>query len=157
MHFSWRALILAPLLAPVVLCVIAAPLLNGDGPVVLPFLILLIPACVISYGTTVFLFLPALYLLSLWRPLTALIACLLGVALGAAMIAPITVLMWKSSGPDSGPPTEPLREFFQSWATDPLMLVFPAAGLVTAALYWWLGTRRREVVPAKAGTHNHRP
>jgi hypothetical protein len=120
-----------------------APLLQGEGPVVLPFLILLIPACVVSYGTTIFLFLPSLFLLSLWRPVTSWMACLLGLALGAAVIVPVTVLMWKSSGPDSGPPTEPFWDFFPRWATDPLMLVFPVAGLVTAGLYLWLATRQR--------------
>jgi hypothetical protein len=112
MRFSWRALILAPLPVPLILSIVMAPLLQGEGPVVLPFLILLIPACVVSYGTTIFLFLPSLFLLSLWRPVTSWMACLLGLALGAAVIVPVTVLMWKSSGPDSGPPTEPFWDFF---------------------------------------------
>ncbi len=140
MRFNWRALLLAPLLAPLVLCAIAAPLMGSEGPVVLPFLILLIPACIISYATTAFVFLPSLFALSLWRPVTGLMACLLGLALGTAVIVPMTLLMWKSSGPDSGPPTEPFWEFFQNWAPDPLMLVFPVSGLLTAGLYWWLAT-----------------
>jgi hypothetical protein len=143
MHFSWRALILAPLPVPLILSIVMAPLLQGEGPVVLPFLILLIPACVVSYGTTIFVFLPSLFLLSLWRPVTSWMACLLGLALGTAVIVPVTLLMWKSSGPDSGPPTERFWDFFPRWATDPLMLVFPVAGLVTAGLYWWLATRQR--------------
>ncbi|SHN74382.1 hypothetical protein [Bradyrhizobium erythrophlei] len=56
MHFSWKGLLLAPLPVPLIGSVVMAPLLNGEGPVVLPFFILLIPACMISYGTTVFLF-----------------------------------------------------------------------------------------------------
>src|SRR5579872_1376401 len=145
MRFGWKALILAPLPVPFVLSAVMAPLLNGEGPVVLPFLILLIPACVVSYGTTIFLFLPALFLLSLWRPATGLMACALGFVLGAALIVPVTWLTWQSSGPDSGPPTESFSEFFPRWATDPLMLVFPVAGLLTAGLYWWLVTRRGAV------------
>jgi hypothetical protein len=142
MRFSWKGLLLAPLPVPVVASVVMAPLLNGGGPVVLPFVLLLIPACMISYGTTIFLFLPALFMLSLLRPVTGWMACALGFALGTAMIVPITVLAWGSSGPDSGPPAENFLTFFVRWAFDPFMLFFPAAGLATAALYWWLGTRR---------------
>ena len=142
MRFSCKGLLLAPLPVPVVASVVMAPLLNGGGPVVLPFVLLLIPACMISYGTTIFLFLPALFMLSLLRPVTGWMACALGFALGTAMIVPITVLAWGSSGPDSGPPAENFLTFFVRWAFDPFMLFFPAAGLATAALYWWLGTRR---------------
>ena len=147
MRFSWTGLVLAPLPVPFIASLVMAPLLQGEGPVVLPFLILLIPACVISYATTIFLFLPTLFLLCLWRPVTGLIACLAGFVLGAAVIVPVTMLAWKASGPDSGPPSEPFWEFFPRWAADPLMLVFPLAGLVTAALYWWMGSRRRARPP----------
>ncbi len=142
MHFSWTGFWAAPLAVPLIGSAVMSPLLNGEGPVVLPFFILLIPACVISYGTMVFLFLPALFLLSLLRPLTGWIACALGFALGTAMILPVTMLAWRASGPDSGPPVENFLTFFVRWALDPFMLFFPAAGLVTAGLYWWLGTRR---------------
>ena len=147
MRFSWTGIILAPLPVPFILSAVMSPLLTGDGPVILPFLILLIPACMISYATALFLFLPSLFLLSRWRPVTGLTACLLGAALGAAVIVPVTLLAWKGSGPDSGPPAESFLAFFGRWAADPLMLVFPIAGLVTANLYWWLGTRRLETGP----------
>jgi len=85
MRFSWTGLILAPLLVPVMFSVIGAPMLSplqeGGNPV-LAFLILLIPGCVVSYGATIFLFLPCLFLLSLWRPVTAFSACLVGLLLG---------------------------------------------------------------------------
>jgi hypothetical protein len=142
MHFSWTGLLLAPLPVPLIVSAVLAPLLNGGGPMVLPFLILLIPACIVSYGTTTFLFLPALFLLSVWRPLAGWMACALGFVLGAAVIVPVTLLAWRSSGADSGPPTESLLTFFPRWAGDPFMLFFPIAGLVTAALYWWIGTWR---------------
>jgi hypothetical protein len=142
MRFSWTGLIVAPLLVPFIGSLVTAPLMEGESWMVLSFFILLIPACVISYATTICLFLPALFLLSLLRPVTGWLACALGFVLGAALIVPVTWLAWASSGPDSGPPTEPLWEFFPRWAADPLMLVFPVAGLVTAGLYWWLATRR---------------
>jgi len=141
MRFSWKGLLLAPLLVPFVASLVIAPALNGEGPVILPFFILLIPACIISYATTFCLFLPALFLLSLLRPVTGWLACALGFVLGAAVIVPVTWLAWASSGPDSGPPVESFWQFFPRWAADPFMLVFPVAGLVTAGLYWWVGTR----------------
>jgi len=36
------------------------------------------------------------------------------------------------------------------WAADPLTALYPLAGLVTAGLYWWLGTRHsRAMIPPK--------
>jgi hypothetical protein len=150
MRFSWTGLMLAPLLVPLVFSAVF-PALTGANSPVLAFLIFMIPSCIISYGTTMFLFLPALFLLSLWRPLTALNVCLLGLVLGAAVFVPVTAMEWKSSGPDSGPPTENFFVFFVRWAADPLTAVYPVAGLVTAGFYWWLVTRRsRRVAPGLA-------
>ena len=142
MRFSWTSLLLAPLLVPLMFSAVFLSLAGTSSPL-LSFLILTIPSCIISYGTTMFLFLPALFLLSLWRPLTALNVCLLGLVLGAAAFVPVTLIEWKSSGPDSGPPTENFLAFFVRWAVDPLTAVYPLAGLFTAGLYWWVGSRRR--------------
>ena len=76
MRFSWTGLILAPLAVPVIFSALLSSL--GGAHPVLGFLILLIPGCIVSYGSTMFLFLPCLFLLSLWRPLTGLKVCLLG-------------------------------------------------------------------------------
>jgi hypothetical protein len=54
---------------------------------------------------------------------------------------PVTLIEWKSSGPDSGPPTENPLVFMLRFGADPTMAVYPVAGLVTAGLYWWLATR----------------
>ena len=75
MRFSWTGLILAPLLLPVIFAVLLSSF-QGQRPV-LSFLVLLIPGCIVSYGTTIFLFLPCLFLLSLWRPMTTFKVCLL--------------------------------------------------------------------------------
>ena len=143
MRFSWTGLILAPLLVPVMFSAALLSSFQGDRPVLL-FLLLLAPACIVSYGTTILLFLPCLFLLSLWRPMTSFKVCLLGLVLGAAVFVPLTWMEWKSSGPDSGPPTESFLEFFARWTIDPLTAIYPLAGLITAGLYWWLGTRRRD-------------
>lgn len=142
MRFSWTGLLLAPLLVPVLPSMALLGLLQGERPV-LSFLLLLIPGCVVSYGTTIFLFLPCLFVLSLWRPMSSLKVCMLGLALGAAVFVPLTWMEWKSSGPDSGPPTESFLEFFVRRTADPLTAIYPLAGLITAGLYWWLGTRRQ--------------
>jgi len=142
MRFTWNGLILAPLLLPVVFSAVFASLSGASWPV-LGFLIVLVPGCIVSYGATIFLFLPSLFLLSLWRPLTGLTVCLLGLALGAAVSVPLTWMEWTSSGPDSGPPTESFWAFFVWSVADPFTAIFPLAGLMTAGLYWWLGTRRR--------------
>jgi hypothetical protein len=139
MRFSWPGLIIAPLFVPIIFSAVMVSDLHGGHPL-LGFLFLMIPSCFVSYGTTTFLFLPSLYLLSLRRRMTAFRVCLLGLALGAAVVVPLTLLEWKGSGPDSGPPTESFASFFLRWIADPTIAMCPLAGLVTAGLYWWLGT-----------------
>jgi hypothetical protein len=139
MRFSWRGLILAPLLAPAIFSGLMAVGFDNNNPV-LAFLFMMFLGCIVSYGSTIFLLLPSLYLLSLWRPLTGLNVCLLGFVLGAAAFVPITLMEWKASGPDSGPPTENPLVFLLRFAADPTTVIYPLAGLVTAGLYWWLAT-----------------
>ena len=142
MRFSWTGLILAPLLVPTMFSAVVVSLQEGN--MALGFLILMVPSCIISYFTTIFLFLPSLYLLSLWRPMTGLKACLLGLALGTLMFVPLTWIDWTSSGSDSGPPTESFLAFSLRWAADPFNAIYPLAGLITSGFYWWLVTRRRD-------------
>lgn len=68
MRFSWTGLILAPLLVPMIFSTAMLSFSQASSPV-LVFLFLMVPSCVVSYGTTILLFLPSLYLLSLWRPM----------------------------------------------------------------------------------------
>jgi hypothetical protein len=139
MRFSWRGLILAPLLAPAIFSALMAVGFDNNNPL-LAFLFVMFLGCIISYGSTIFLLLPSLYLLSLWRPLTGLTVCVLGFVLGAAAFVPVTLMEWKASGPDSGPPTENPLVFLLRFAADPTTAIYPLAGLVTAGLYWWLAT-----------------
>jgi len=152
MRFSWTGLLLAPLPVPLLFCALMLGLLQPGGSAALMFLILFIPSCIISYGTTIFLFLPSMFLLSLRRPMTGWTTCLLGLVLGAAVFVPVTLLEWKSSGPDSGPPVESFFSFFLRWAADPLTAVYPVAGLVTAGFYWWLVSRRFHGAGLTGGT-----
>jgi len=141
MRFTWKGLLLAPLLVPVLLGAALPSLFGGSSPV-LGFLILFVPGCVISYSTTIFLFLPSLFLLSRWRVMTGVTVCLLGLVLGAAMHVPVTFVAWGSSDPDSGPPVESFFSFFMHWSADPPTTIYPVAGLITAGAYWWLGRQR---------------
>jgi hypothetical protein len=148
MQFSWRGLILAPLLVPAIFAGLMAAGFDNASPVG-AFLFVMVLGCIISYGSTIFLLLPAMYLLSLWRPLTGPNVCLLGLVLGAMVFVPVTLIEWKASGPDSGPPTENPLVFMRRFGTDPMTVLFPVAGLVTAALYWWLAMWSRGGVRQK--------
>jgi hypothetical protein len=77
------------------------------------------------------------------RSLTTSMIWTIGLVLGAAVFVPLTWMDWKSSGPDSGPPTESFLEFILRWVADPFTAIYPLSGLITAGLYWWLGTSRR--------------
>jgi hypothetical protein len=140
-RFSWTGLLLAPLLVPVLVSTALVGALGSDWPA-LAFLVMLVPGCIISYGTMLFLFLPSMFVLTRYRQMTGRSVCGLGFALGVAAHVVTTWLAWGASGPDSGPPTESFFSFFLHWSADPLTAIFPVAGLVTAGAYWWLGTRR---------------
>jgi hypothetical protein len=143
MHFTWKGLFLAPLLTPIVGCAAMTPVLKADdAPFVGVFLILMIPACVISYGAMLLMFLPSLFVLSRLAAVTRSMACILGLVIGAAVFLPVAKLAWATGGPNSGPMDEEFWHFFAGWLTEPFMLFYPLGGLVTAALYWWFGTKR---------------
>jgi hypothetical protein len=48
------------------------------------------------------------------------------------VFVPVTLMVWKSSGRDSGPPSESFLVFFVRWAADPLAAIYPVAGQLTA-------------------------
>ena len=69
-----------------------------------------------------------------------LIGILVGVACESAIAAPklkaaLAIL-------DERPILDPVTFDLLRWAADPFTAVYPVAGLVTAGLYWWLGTWR---------------
>jgi len=105
------------------------------------FLLLFVIGSFVSYSVTIFVFLPCLYALSRVRTMTGITTSILGLPLGMAAYIPWTLIEWKSSGPDSGPPTENYLSFLLRWDFDPFTLVFLPAGLITAALYWRLSNR----------------
>jgi hypothetical protein len=144
MRVSWKGAVLAPLLVPLV-CGGAAVVTSftPHNPLA-AFLFFFVPASVISYGTMIFLFLPCLYVVSKYTALTLCLTSILGAAVGALWFVPLIWGAWISSGPDSGPPEDSFIEFFVRWISDPsilLFLVFPIAGLITAAAYWFLSDK----------------
>ena len=54
---------------------------------------------------------------------------------------PLTLMASYTSydGPDDIPPTESFLTCFVRWTAHPTTAIFMLAGLITAALYWWLG------------------
>jgi len=142
MHFSWKGLLLAPLPVPLIASAFMAPVLGNPGlATIAAFFLLMVPASVISYGATLFLFLPLLFVLSLLTSVSRWMVWLLGLLIGAAVFVPVARLAWATGGPNSGPMTVDFRDFFAGWLTEPFMLFYPVGGLVTAGLYWWFGTR----------------
>ena len=140
--FSWRALLLAPLIMPILAS--AALTIGADNKnAFLAFLMLTIAGSVISYASTAVLLLPCLSLLRQRTALTLARTSLLGAALGIVVFLPLSWLMWSSSGPDSGPPIDTFLESLITQASDPFNAFFPIAGAITSAAYWLLLPRRR--------------
>lgn len=145
--FSWRAILIAPLIVPVLASVLVTANTEIRSPW-LGFLLFAAAGSVISYGATICLLLPALIVLRSRMAITTIRATGLGALLGAGLLMPVTWMSWQASGPDSGPPEETLFEYAARELVDPLNLFFPAAGAFTAGLYWLLLPRRRAAVGA---------
>jgi hypothetical protein len=54
----------------------------------------------------------------------------------------LTLIAWGHRDPDL--PIKNFFVYFRLWAAGPVTALFPLAGLITAALYWWLGKRRTD-------------
>ena len=139
MQLSWKGVLLSPMIAPAIFAVPLAAL-TTERPL-LGFLFLFIAGCVVAYGVFVFAFLPVVWLASRFVRMTAVRFATLGGLTGAVFVIPLTWMEWKSSGTDSGPPEQTFAQFAASWFSDPgiaLDLVYPVAGIITAAACWRL-------------------
>lgn len=116
MPFSWKSLLLAPLAVPFVCTALLTMSSSGKNPVA-GFLLLFAIGGVISYGVTIFLFLPALFAVSRFTRLNAVKTALVGIVLGAFVYIPAIWQSWKSSGADSGPPATTFAEYFRQHAS----------------------------------------
>ena len=137
MHFSWKALILAPLTIPLILSALFTIASPGKNPAA-GFLFFLTLGCALSYGITIFLFLPCLFVISRFTPLTASLTGVVGTVLGLLAYGPIIWVSYGASGDDSGPPTITFLEYLRRHAFEWDFWFLLVAGLVTAMLYWFL-------------------
>lgn len=134
MKFSWNALALAPLPVPLTVAIVLAATMGG-GNRLAGFVFFLVAGLLISYGATLALLLPALYLLPEKAAATKSRAAMLGALLGALALLPLAWIGWRASGPNSGPPQVGFAEHLLRDITDPVTLAFPLAGMFTAVLY----------------------
>ncbi len=139
MRFSWTGFILAPLLAPVFFSTSMA-LFVASGDIPMGFVMMLTAGCVVSYGATILIFLPCLFILSLERHMTGFKVCLLGLVTGALVFVSLTFIAWCNIDPNSAPPVTFFA--FLRWSVGPITALFPLAGLLMAGLYWRLGQQR---------------
>lgn len=152
MRFSWKALFLAPLAIPALYSVAFEVANPGRSPI-LAVLLLGILGAAVSYGATVFLLLPALFVLSRFRPLTAFLTGLAGFVLGGVAWVPVTWQAYCASGVDSGPPEGTFAQYLWRQGLGIDFWAFLLAGFVTAVVYWFLSTR----APAEGSSASSRP
>jgi len=141
MKFSWKALVVAPAVVPLIIGTLTAMADHHGKSPLLPFLFFFVLSSIVSYGTTLFVFLPCLYFLSKLTSLRYPLVGLLGIVLGVATLLPVDWVCYQTSGCDSGPPQGTFYEYLlRSWC-DPVDWIFPVSGLITALVYWFLANR----------------
>ena len=140
MRFSWKALILAPLAMPVICGVLLEMANPGKSPIFGIFFFAALGS-VVSYGATVFLFLPTLFVVSRFTLLTSRLTCLMGAVLAALAYLPVSWVCYLTSGADSGPPEGSFLHYLRQNGFGWDFWAFPVAGLVTAMLYRFLANR----------------
>ena len=138
-RFRWRAVLLAPLVAPLLFSLAASWGVKNPAGAFLFFFVL---GSVFSYGATVGLWLPGLFCLWLVTTMRFYKVCLLGTFLGFGSFFPLAWVFWKSSGPDSGPPENTYFAYLMGCWDDPVTWFFPIGGLITAIAWWMLSKER---------------
>jgi hypothetical protein len=140
MKISRRGLLLAPLPMPIIFSLMFEISAPGQNPI-LSVLFFSAFGSVVSYGITICLFVPLLYLVSKFTSLTAIVTSLVGMVVGFIVYFPVAWQMYISSGVDSGPPQGTFKEYLlrQGFQWDFWALLF--AGMVTAFLYWYISKR----------------
>jgi hypothetical protein len=146
MRFSWKAILLAPLAVPLITGLVLAS--SPSGRPLMNFIFFFGLAAAFSYGASVFVLLPGLYLVSRFAVLTAWLAGMAGTGLGLALYFPIGWVSYRASGDNSGPPTGTFGQYlWQGGAAE--AWPFLAGGLITALLYWFLAKPRKATVKAE--------
>lgn len=140
-NMSWKALLVAPLVVPSIFVVLLGA--GGSKDSFAGFLFYWVCGVFFSYGAMVFMFLPGLFILCLSGKPGFLKLSGLGTALGILSFLPLSWVMYRSSGPDSGPPEGTYLAFLFACRTDPSIWLFPLAGWITGAAYYLLARNCR--------------
>ena len=148
MRFSWKAIILAPLPVPLIASLVLA--MAPSQSRFQAFLFFFALGCVFSYGVSLALFLPSLFVLSRFTRLTAWLTGLVGMLLGMAVYLPVGWQSYLITGDNSGPPTGSFAHYLwhNSWSESWL---FYLGGLLTATVYWLLAKRLGPLVTCYLG------
>jgi hypothetical protein len=142
LRFSWKAIVLAPLLVPLVASSIMA--MGTNQKPVFAFFFFFVLGSAFSYGVSVGLFLPGLFVLSRFTRLTVGRTLLFGTALGLMVYLPVAWVSYGASGDDSGPPSGTFGEYLWRQSGSEAWL-FVVGGLVTALFYWFLSRPLRKL------------
>ncbi len=149
---------MAPLVLPVIFTgIFAVSLLRGMGLwTALPAIV--IAAVVLfgsSYGATIVIGAPVVFLASRRMRVNALVVLAAGALAGAIAYLPLVWFMYQSSGNDSGPPDPITPVQFLHWAFADgavFFLVCIFVGLITATIFYFLSglrTNHDKAMPAK--------
>jgi hypothetical protein len=141
MKFSWKALVLAPLPIPLVFSALFEISTPGRSPI-LSFVFFIALGSVLSYGITIFVFLPCLFLVSRLTSLTVRLTGLVGTVLRCLVYFPVAWQSYLATGVDSGPPQGTFGDYLRQHGFDWDFWALVVAGSVTALLYGYLVTQR---------------
>lgn len=135
---SWLGFLVAP--APGLLC-FAALLTPGSSKPLAAFAVMLLLGLPVAVtGTAAFV--TCFHLLDRLRPISRVTSAALGPGLAALLYFPILWVNWKSSGPDSGPPTETIWAYAAHDLNDWLVYWLLVSGIATAAVYHGFAVRK---------------
>jgi hypothetical protein len=146
MRFSWSAIAIAPLAVPVLAGLILAA--SPGGSLVSNFLFFFVLTAVLSYGASLLVLLPCLYLVSRFKALNVWLTAAMGAALGLLVYVPAGWISYQSTGPNSGPPTESFLSYLSRNGAVEAAL-FLGGGLITALAFWFLARPRPAEVPVR--------
>jgi hypothetical protein len=137
MKFTWKAIVIAPLVVPFVYSAALELQAPSKSPI-LSFLIVFGFGSIFSLVVTLFLLFPALFLVARLTPLTAPLTAVVGTILGGIVYIPVIWETYLTSGDNSGPPQESFFSYLWQYGLGEDLLIFLVAGLVTSTLYWLL-------------------
>jgi hypothetical protein len=137
--FSWRALLLAPLVIPAPTAVV---FVTGSKNPIAAFGICTLLGYVFTLAVVGCMLLPTLWLVSWVANIRAWLTPVIGGFLATPIFLAWDYTSWCSSGVDSGPPTTTYPQWIaQNWFT-PEPLVVVSFGVITAAAYHFLAKKK---------------